>query len=66
MSEVCDDSGNFDEGQGPPGVEQVFGPGGTEMTMPVSLSQTTGPMDIIDPAGHAVLLLGSDAVPPTR
>ena len=49
-------SGNFAEGHGPPGVEQVFGPGGTGVTMPVPLSHNTGPMVMKEPAGHAVLL----------
>jgi hypothetical protein len=66
MTDACEESGWFEDGHGPPGVEQVFGPGGTGATMPVALVHCTGPMVMEDPAGHAVLLLGCDAVPPTR
>jgi hypothetical protein len=66
MTDACEESGRFEEGHGPPGVEQVFGPGGTGVTMPVSVSHSTGPMVMEEPTGHAVLLSGFEAVPPTR
>jgi hypothetical protein len=66
MTDVPEESGKFEEEHSPPGVEQVFGPGGTGVTMPVSLSHSTGPIVMEEPAGQAVLLLGSKAVPPTR
>ena len=66
MTDAFGEIGDVEEGHGPPGVEQVFGPGGTAVTMPVSLSHSTGPMDMNDPAGHAVSLSGLEAVPPTR
>lgn len=66
ITDACDESGNVEEGQGPPGVEQVFGPVGTGVTMPVSSSHTTGPMVMREPAGQAVLLFGPEVLPPTR
>ena len=66
MTDAREERGNFDEGHGPPGVEQVSGPGRTGVTMPLRFSHSTGPMAKNEPAGQAVLLLGSDTVPPTR
>ncbi len=63
---MCAGSGKLDEGQGPPGVEQVLAPGGTAVTMPARVSHSTGPIVIEEPAGHAVSSSGSDAVPPTK